>query len=112
MSLFGGGGMFDIMQQAQQMKGKLAEMKLKLSTLVLTERSEDGLIEVRISGTGTILSVVISEELSTPERHTELQTKVQEVMNKAFEKTKQEAYRQLQEAAGPFASFFNGGMPF
>ena len=110
MNIFGGGGMFDLMQHAQGIKTKFAAMKVELENLRLSEKSEDGLIQIELSGSGKVLSVTIAPELCVPERKEELQASMRATMESAVERTKSEAYRRLKEAIGPLAGML-GDLP-
>ncbi len=105
MSLFGGGNMFEMLQQIPQMKAKLLEMKTKLAAMELTERSDDGQVSVTIKGDGTIASIQIAPEALVGKDSAQLEAILKPVLNRANEKVKRNAMEELKVAAGPLAGF-------
>ncbi|MDK9700125.1 MAG: YbaB/EbfC family nucleoid-associated protein [bacterium] len=102
---FGGGiNPFDMMQQASQLKTKLAEMKTNLQKIELTESAADGKIVVVSTGDGTIKSITIDPDYYAATDSKLVMDELQSVVNRILTRAKQESLTHLKEAAGPFAS--------
>lgn len=74
-------GMMGKMQEAQK---KIEETKKRLDTVLVDEKSSDGLLEVTLTANRTIRSLNISEELL--EDKEQLEDYLIMVLNKAIEK--------------------------
>ena len=74
-------GMMGKMQEAQK---KIEETKKRLDTVLIDEKSSDGLLEVTLTANRTIRSLYISEDLL--EDKEQLEDYLIMVLNKAIEK--------------------------
>ena len=53
---------FDVLKQAQDLKGKVSELKYKLENTNFVGKDDEGQVEVIVSGKGTLLDLNISPE--------------------------------------------------
>ena len=53
---------FDVLKQAQDLKGKVSELKYKLDNTNFVGKDDEGQVEVTVSGKGTLLDLNISPE--------------------------------------------------
>jgi DNA-binding YbaB/EbfC family protein len=81
----------EMMKQAQQLQGRMAEMQAELERTLIEGRSGGGMVTVTLSGKGDMTSVRIDPSLLKPEEaeiledllvaaHNDAKTKVEEAM--------------------------------
>lgn len=74
-----------MMEQLQQMKQKMEEIKEKLETMTVTETAAGGAIKVAANGNKKIMSISISKEIQHADSE-ELEEQLTVAINRALEK--------------------------
>ena len=97
---FGGGGMQNLMKQAQQMQAKLQEAQQALEELTVTGTASGGLVEVTCNGKKSILSIKIKPEACDPDDVEMLEDLVLAAINDAYAKAQAEEDKLM----APFAA--------
>ena len=78
-----------IMQQAQAMQGKMAQIQEDLAKMTVTGSAGGGMVLARVTGQGEILSITIEKELITPEETELLQDLIAAAVNDGLRKAKE-----------------------
>lgn len=78
-----------IMQQAQQMQEKMAKIQQDLAKMVISGSAGGGMVEVKVTGQGEVISVVIEKQLITPEEAELLQDLIAAAVNDGLRKAKE-----------------------
>ncbi len=78
------GDLMGMMGKLQETQAKIEETKKRLDTILIDEKSNDGLLEVTLTANRTIRSLSISEELM--EDKDQLEDYLVMVLNRAIEK--------------------------
>lgn len=95
-----GGGMQNLMKQAQQMQQKLAEAQAELEETEVVGSASGGLVQVTANGKKTVLSVSIKAEACDPDDVEMLEDLVMAAVNDAYAKAQAEEDRIM----APFAA--------
>jgi DNA-binding YbaB/EbfC family protein len=74
----------DMMEQLQQMKQKMDEIKAKLETMTVTENAAGGAIKIIVNGNKKIKSILISKEIQHADAE-ELEEQLVVAINRALE---------------------------
>jgi hypothetical protein len=78
-----------IMQQAQQMQGKIAKIQQDMAKMTITGSAGGGMVEVRVTGLGEVLSVKIEKQLLAAEEAELLQDLITAATNDGLRKAKE-----------------------
>lgn len=79
----------NIMQQAQQMQGRIAKIQQDLAKVVVTGSAGGGMVQARVTGLGEVVSVTIEKQLLTPDEAELLQDLITAAMNDGLRKAKE-----------------------
>jgi nucleoid-associated protein EbfC len=90
----------NIMQQAQQMQAKMAEIQEQLVNKRITGSAGGGMVSVTVNGRGDILTVSIEDELITAEEKDMLQDLIVAATNDGLTKAKELAKQEMQQLTG------------
>ena len=96
----GGGGMQNLMKQAQQMQQKLQEAQQQLEELEVTGSASGDMVRVTVNGKKTVLSINIKPEACDPDDVEMLEDLVMAAINDAYTKAQAEEDRLM----APFAA--------
>lgn len=97
-----------MMQQAQQMQGKLEEVQEGLGRLTVTGSAGGGLVTVEADGRGTVKRVSIDPKVVNPADVEMLEDLVAVAMQEAQKKAKELADEEMKKLAGGLGL---GGLP-
>lgn len=89
-----------MMQQAQQMQQKLADMQVKLEAEETEGSAGGGMVRVRINGKHRLLSVAIDDSLLKPEEKEVLEDLLVAAYNDAHGKVDAATSDQMSQLAG------------
>ena len=78
-----------IMQQAQQMQGKIAKIQQDLAKMTITGSAGGGMVQVIVTGLGEVISVKIEQQLLTPDEVDLLQDLITAATNDGLRKAKE-----------------------
>ena len=95
-----GGGMQNLMKQAQQMQQKLQEAQQQLEELEVTGSASGDMVRVTVNGKKTVLSINIKPEACDPDDVEMLEDLVMAAINDAYTKAQAEEDRLM----APFAA--------
>lgn len=98
-----------MMQQAQQMSGKLQEVQENLARLSVTGTAGGGLVSVEADGKGTVRRVSIDPSVVNPADVEMLEDLVSIAVQEAQKKAQALAEEEMKKVAG---SLGLGGLPF
>lgn len=93
-------GLGKMMQQAQEMQTKMAEMQDELAAMEVSGSSGAGMVEVTVTGKGEARSVKIDPSLMTAEDREVLEDLVVAAINDAKSKVEAEMGRRMKELTG------------
>ena len=79
----------NIMQQAQQMQGRIAKIQQDLAKMVVTGTAGGGMVQASVTGLGEVISVTIEKQLLTPDEAELLQDLITAAMNDGVRKAKE-----------------------
>lgn len=88
----------------QHLKEKLTTIKDQLKNEVITEISEDNLIEVKVRGDAKLVSLKVSEHANTVLTSEQIYQAIVETTNQAIDKSKKLALEKFKNALGPLAN--------
>lgn len=98
-----------MMQQAQQMTGKLQEVQDELGRLTVTGAAGGGLVKVEADGKGTVKRVVIDPSVVNPGDVEMLEDLITVAVQEAQKKAKDAGEAEMKKMAGGLGL---GGLPF
>jgi hypothetical protein len=98
-----------MMQQAQQMSGKLQEVQESLAKLSVTGTAGGGLVSVEADGKGTVRRVSIDPSVVNPADVEMLEDLVSVAVQEAQKKAQALAEEEMKKVAGGLGL---GGLPF
>ncbi len=98
-----------MMQQAQQMTGKLQEVQDQLGRLTVTGASGGGLVKVEADGKGTVKRVSIDPSVVNPGDVEMLEDLITVAVQEAQKKAKDAGEDEMKKMAGGLGL---GGLPF
>ncbi|MBB5349016.1 YbaB/EbfC family nucleoid-associated protein [Desulfoprunum benzoelyticum] len=78
-----------IMQQAQEMQGRIAKIQEDLAKTVITGSAGGGMVQARVTGLGEVVSVTIEKQLLAPDEAELLQDLITAAMNDGLRKAKE-----------------------
>lgn len=89
-----------IMQQAQQMQAKIAEIQKQLANKTITGSAGGGMVNVTVNGRGDILAIAIEEQLLSPQEKDMLQDLIVAATNDGLQKAKELGKQEMQQLTG------------
>ena len=92
----------NIMQQAQQMQAKMAEIQQQLANKTITGSAGGGMVSVTVNGRGDVLSVEIEEPLLSTDEREMLQDLIVAATNDGLRKAKELGKQEMQQLTGGF----------
>lgn len=92
--------MNSIMQQAQQMQQKIADIQEQLKTKTATGTAGGGMVTVTANGKNEILSIEIEKEIISAEEKEMLQDLVTAATNDALRKVKEISKNEMSKLTG------------
>jgi len=98
-----------MMQQAQQMQGKLQEVQEGLGRLTVTGSAGGGLVTVEADGRGAVKRVSIDPKVVNPADVEMLEDLIVVAMQESQKKAKDAADEEMKKVAGGLGL---GGLPF
>jgi nucleoid-associated protein EbfC len=98
-----------MMQQAQQMSGKLQEVQDELGRLTVVGSAGGGLVTVEADGRGTVKRVSIDPKVVNPADIEMLEDLVTVAMQEAQKKAREATEQEMQKVTGGLGL---GGLPF
>ncbi len=98
-----------MMQQAQQMSGKLQEVQEGLGKLTVTGSAGGGLVSVEADGRGTVKRVSIDPSVVNPADVEMLEDLVAVAIQEAQKKAREASEAEMKKVAGGLGV---GGLPF
>ena len=101
-----------MMQQAQQMTGKLQEVQEELGRMTVTGAAGGGLVKVEVDGRGTVKRVSIDPTVVNPADVEMLEDLVAVAVQEAQKKAKEAAEQEMKKVAGGLGLPGLGGLPF
>ena len=90
----------NIMQQAQQMQAKMAEIQEQLANKQITGSAGGGMVNVTVNGKGDILAVSIEDELLSVQEKEMLQDLITAATNDGLRRAKELAKQEMQQLTG------------
>lgn len=78
-----------IMQQAQQMQEKMAKIQQDLAKMAISGSAGGGMVEVKVTGQGEVISVAIEKQLINPDEAELLQDLIAAAVNDGLRKAKE-----------------------
>ncbi|MBX3133529.1 MAG: YbaB/EbfC family nucleoid-associated protein [Gemmatimonadaceae bacterium] len=98
-----------MLQQAQQMTGKLQEVQEKLAALTVTGTAGGGMVKVEADGKGTVKRISIDPSVVNPADVEMLEDLLAVAVQEAQRKGRELAESEMKAAAGGLGL---GGLPF
>lgn len=92
--------MGNIIQQAKEMKAKMAKIQEELKKMTFTEVSHNNDVKVTVTGELEIVEVTINPLILKPEKVKDIEKALKETINKALKQSKDTASKQLSSIAG------------
>ncbi len=89
-----------IMQQAQQMQAKMAEIQEQLANKTIIGSSGGGMVNVSVNGRGEILSIAIEDALLTSDEKVMLQDLIVAATNDGLRKAKDLGKEEMRQLTG------------
>lgn len=89
-----------IMQQAREMQEKMAKIQESLAAKIITGSAGGGMVSVKATGKGDILSISIEEELIAPAEKEMLQDLIAAATNDAIRKSRELAKQEMSSLTG------------
>lgn len=101
----GGGGMQQLMRQANQMQNRMKKVQEELAAQEFEGTSGGGAVSIKVNGQNQLISVVIQEEAINPEDKDMLQDLILTATNEALKIAKETHDKEMGKITGGF------GMP-
>lgn len=89
-----------IMQQAQQMQAKMAEIQEQLTHKTITGSAGGGMVNVTVNGRGEVLKVMIEDALISSEEKEMLEDLVAAATNDGLRKAKELGKEEMKQLTG------------
>lgn len=89
-----------IMQQAQQMQSKMAEIQQQLASKKIVGTAGGGMVNVTVNGKGDVLSISIEETLLSKDEQEMLQDLIVAATNDGLRKAKELGKQEMQQLTG------------
>ncbi len=90
----------NIMQQAQQMQSKMAEIQQKLAQKSIVGSAGGGMVNVTVNGQGEILSISIEDPLIVADEKVMLQDLIVAATNDGLRKAKELGKEEMKQLTG------------
>lgn len=97
----GGGGMGQLMAQAQKMQAEMKALQEKLGERELSHESAGGRIKVKVNGKQEILGIEISKEIVDPADTSMLSDMLMVAVNEAIQKSQQMVASEMSRVIPP-----------
>jgi DNA-binding YbaB/EbfC family protein len=91
------GDLFSKLQEAQQ---KMQEGKQKLGNVIIDGEAGNGAVKVSVTGSREIKTIVIDNQLMTPDRKEELEDLLLTALNRALKNAEQAWEDEMKDVAG------------
>jgi len=105
-----GGGMGNLLKQAQKMQQQMVKAQEELADLEVTASSGGGMITVRANGKQEVLSIEIKPEAVDPEDVEMLEDLVLAAVNEALRQAATTASDHMAKVTGPLQGMMPPGM--
>lgn len=89
-----------IMQQAQQMQAKMAEIQKQLANKTITGSAGGGMVNVTVNGRGEVLSIAIEDALLSSEEKEMLQDLIVAATNDGITKAQELGKEEMKQLTG------------
>ncbi len=89
-----------IMQQAQQMQAKMAEIQRSLEQKTITGNAGGGMVSVTVNGKGDLLSISIENEMISLDEKNMLQDLIVAATNDAIRRARQLGQEEMKQLTG------------
>jgi DNA-binding YbaB/EbfC family protein len=89
-----------IMQQARDMQEKMSKVQEGLAAKIITGSAGGGMVSVKATGKGEIISISVEDELITPEEKEMLQDLVTAAVNDALRKARELGKQEMAGLTG------------
>ncbi|MBM9605992.1 YbaB/EbfC family nucleoid-associated protein [Desulfopila inferna] len=89
-----------IMQQAQQMQAKMAEIQEQLASKTITGSAGGGMVNVIVNGKGEVLSMTIEDAILSAEEKEMLQDLIVAATNDGLRKAKELGKEEMKQLTG------------
>jgi len=90
----------NLMKQAQEMQGKMAELQEKMQAMEITGTSGGGMVEVVINGKGEMRRLTIDKSIVDPEDKEMLEDLIVAAFNDAKEKSEEAMREEMSQVTG------------
>ncbi len=90
----------NIMQQAQQMQTKMAEIQRELEGKTVIGNAGGGMVSVTVNGKGDLLSITIEEQMISPNEKTMLEDLIVAATNDAIRKARELSQEEMKRLTG------------
>ncbi len=110
MKGMGGGGMGNILKQAQKMQADLMKAQEELVDLEVTASIGGGMVEVRANGKLEVLGIKINPEAVDPDDVEMLEDLVLAAVNEGLRQAQEAASEHMAKVTGPMAGMMPPGM--
>lgn len=100
MKSFGGGGMANLMKQANQMQSKMKKAQEELATKEFTGTAGGGAVTAKVSGENKVLALTIDPEVLKANDVEMLQDLVIAAINDANKTAKDESSKEMSKITG------------
>ncbi len=95
-----GGGLGNIMKQAQQMQAKIARVQQELETREIEATAGGGMVTARVNGKQQVLDLKIEKDVVDPEDVEMLQDLVLAAVNEAIKKSQDMIQQEMSAVTG------------
>ena len=95
-----GGGLGNIMKQAQQMQARIARVQQELETREVEATAGGGMVTARVNGKQQILDLKIEKDVVDPEDVEMLQDLVLAAVNEAIKKSQDMIQEEMSKVTG------------
>ncbi len=100
MKGFGGGGMQQLMRQANQMQSKMKKVQDEMKTREFTGTAGGGAVSVTVNGENAVLSVKIQPDVMSSGDHEILQDMVLAATNEAIKTARETSQKEMEKVTG------------
>ncbi len=90
----------NIMQQAQQMQTKMAEIQRELENKTAVGNAGGGMISVTVNGKGDLINISIEEQMISPSEKGMLEDLIVAATNDAIRKSRQMGQEEMKKLTG------------
>ncbi len=94
------GNMNDLLEQAQQIQGKMAKVQKELSEKTIEASSGGGMVTALVNGQGELLSIKIEKEVVSPEDVDMLQDLVTAAVNEGIKRSRELVKEEMAKITG------------